>query len=553
MSDARGRIVLLLALLGITLVLAAPGASGRAPDLSDYPWLYLRDGRPPSEGEATVSLIAVGDVMPGRGVRDIWRPLRNAAPWLREADLALGNLEVALESGTPAPSRSMPAVKMTALQGRGSGERIVLTAPAAAANQLRNAGFDLLSLANNHSLDLGPAGLAATAEQLRATGITPLGAGPGETAYDAVIRDVRGVRLAFLAFTAVPDPDGAPAPGDWQPAQWDQARAVAAVEAARRRAHAVIVSLHWGQEYALRAAPWQREAAEALVNAGADLVVGHHPHVVQDVTPVPQRQAFVAYSLGNFLFDQETAETRQGLALRAFFDEAGLVAVQALPVRAGMPPDLMPAADAQSLLARIIPPAQRLAFSCDESRCHRAGTAGQSSEETEGIFWSGAIDLNGDGEPELVRRASEQVTIYENGDPVWQSPPEWRVVDVALGDPNDDGRGELVLALWQRDAEGHERSQPFIVGHRGGEYSVIWGGRPVAQPILELALGDVDGDGVQELVVLEKAGEQAHVAVWRWQGWNFSLFWRSALVAYGDLRLVREDHGRWMVTVSTDR
>ena len=167
-----------------------------------------------------------------------------------------------------------------------------------------------------------------------------------------------------------------------------------------------------------------------------------------------------------------------------------------------------------------------------------------------GVFWSGAIDLTGDGAAELVRRAAQRVTIYERGVAVWESPAEWRVVDMALGDPNDDGRGELLLALWRIDPEGYERSQPYIVGYRGGEYTVMWGGRPVTAPILEVELGDVDGDGAAELVVLEAAGEETRLAIWRWQGWSFSLLWRSAPGPYADLRLSRAADGAWLVTAA---
>src|SRR5690606_7681093 len=113
--------------------------------------------------------------------------------------------------------------------------------------------------------------------------------------------------------------------------------------------------------------------------------------------------------------------------------------------------------------------------------CAPAGEVAGDGEM--GWFWSGAIDLTGDGVPETVRRAGERVTVYEGGTAVWQSPEAWRVVDVALGDPNDDGRFELLLAIWQTDAEGHNRSQPYLVGHRGGEYQLLWGGRPVNTPI----------------------------------------------------------------------
>ena len=139
------------------------------------------------------------------------------------------------------------------------------------------------------------------------------------------------------------------------------------------------------------------------------------------------------------------------------------------------------------------------------------------------------------------------MTVYQDGTAVYTTPSEWRVVDVALGDPNDDGRFELLLAIWQTDNEGHDRSQPYIVGYRGGEYKLIWGGRPLAQPISEVELGDVDGDGKQELISVEADA----IAVWRWQGWNFSLMWRSENGRYHDLVLV-EGNGRLRISTAQD-
>lgn len=561
--------MLLLALILTTLGLATtPAWSGAAPaapaGLSAYPWLYRRADPPPQAG--AVALIVTGDVMPGRDVmlggaaaatapysspasqaplHAATGPLRAVAPWLREADLTLGNLEAVLAPHEPPRTTA----------GAGDAQPILLSARPQAAAWLRHAGFDLLGLANNHSLDYGPDGLATTVRHLRDAGLTPLGAAPGvaggATAYEAVIQEVRGVRLAFLAFNAVPDPHPPLAGDGWRPAQWDEARAVAAVRQARANAAAVVVSLHWGLEYDLRAAPWQRAAAQTLVAAGADLVVGHHPHVVQEWAAWPQHNAFVAYSLGNFLFDQQGEHTSQGLALRALFDHHGLAAVQALPVWAGLQPQLMTLSEAEPLLARIAPPAPRLTFACDAAGCAAHDPPTQDDAMTAGLFWSGSIDLTGDGRPELVRRVAERVHIYEAGVEVWASPPQWRVVDVALGDPNDDGRNELVLALWQRDGEGYERSQPFIIGHRGGQYQVIWGGRPVTAPILELALGDVDGDGRQELVVLEQANDAARLSVLRWQGWHFSLHWQSPPGLYADLRLIPRPNNPALITLAS--
>jgi poly-gamma-glutamate synthesis protein (capsule biosynthesis protein) len=353
--------------------------------------------------------------------------------------------------------------------------------------------------------------------------------------------------VALLAFNAVADARGSLGGDGWARAEWDWDRARAVVAVAAERADAVIVSMHWGYEYETSVDPAQRDAARALLAAGADVVVGHHPHVVQPFEVYGD--GCVAYSLGNFVFDQGQGETGQGLALRAFFDGRGLRAVQALPVWAGRRPRLMTPDEADTLLARVAPSPRRLRFACDDGSCHRVDTRPQSAPETEsGLFWGGRIDLTGDGVPEHVRRVGGQVVVYSDGAQVWRSPAEWRVVDVALGDPNDDGRGELLLALWKAGLDGLEtpspevehapRSHPFIVGYRGGLYRTLWGGSAVDSPIHEVELGDVAGDRAQELIVLEGDDRRGRtVSVWRWHGWGFGLIWRSEPGAYRDLLL----------------
>jgi poly-gamma-glutamate synthesis protein (capsule biosynthesis protein) len=377
-----------------------------------------------------------------------------------------------------------------------------------------------------------------------------LGVGPDHrVAFHPLFHEVDGVRLALLAFNALPHAR-APSRGGWVRADWDRDRAFSAVAAAAERADAVIVSMHWGYEYETSIDPAQRDAARALLEAGADLVIGHHPHVVQPFEI--HDNGCVAYSLGNFAFDQAQGHTGQGLALRAFFDKRGLRAVQALPVWAGPHPRLMAPAEAGAMLARVAPPASRQSFICVDGACQRVdapppGARGASS----GLFWGGRIDLTGDGVPEHVRRTGEQVVVYSAGAEVWRSPTEWRVVDLALGDPNDDGRGELLLALWKAGLDGLEtpgpgkekvpRSHPFIVGYRGGTYRTLWGGSVVASPILEVELGDVAGDRAQELIVLDGDDSCARtISVWRWHGWGFSLTWRSDPGTYRDLTLTED-------------
>ena len=522
---------LLFLLLNLLTLTGHPAAAVTpeppAPDLTTYPWLYQRDHTPPAADETVAELIAVGDVMLGRGVAPEPAPLAQVAPWLEAADLTFGNLEAVIRAEQAPPLNDDANSKQQPYR---------LSAPISAIKHLQAAGFDLLNLANNHALDYGPAGLSETVSHLNAAGITPLGVIPGSGhSGQPVLRQVGEVRLAFLAFTAVATPaDGGVEQTTWHPARWNPDQALATIRDARAQAEAVIVSVHWGYEYDLQVDPAQQAIAQSMLDAGADLILGHHPHVVQAVEVVGQDK-LVAYSLGNFVFDQGFYETGQGIALRAFFDKQGLRAVQTLPVWAEPAPRLMTPGEAEPLLTRLQPPPARLGFRCTPKTCRPVEQTPARTDS--GIFWGGQIDLTGDGIPEKVRRSGEQVFIYRAGTEVWRGDADWQVTDLALGDPNDDGRGEVILALWKPDEEGNLQSHPFIIGYRRGIYRDIWGGSAVAAPIYEVELGDIDGDGAQELMVLEQAGagDLRTLSVWDWHGWGFSLLWRSPAGAYREL------------------
>lgn len=523
-------------------------AAVSTPDFSPYPWVYLREGQPPADIETLVSLMIVGDVMLGRGVLAEPEPLADAAPWLGAADLTLGNLEgVITDSQQSTQNHELGTYNGASLKPQAA--RIMLTMPSTAVSDLQSAGFDLLGLANNHSLDLGAAGLIGTAVSMERAGLIPVGLQTGDL-VTPTMRVVNGVHLAFFAFNAVPDPLGAgrcqPADLSPCPVNWQPETAIPAIQRAKTAADAVIVFIHWGFEYENQHDLMQAHIAETMRKAGADLVLGHHPHIVQPL--MVDANGVTAFSLGNFVFDQESAVSGHGLALLAYFDTSGLRAVQALPVQAGLKPRLLAFDEAEPWLASLPPRPPRTAFACSEADC-RLIDAPPAAEN--GVFYSGQIDLTGDGRPETIRREGERITIYEAGTAVWQSPPEWRVVDVSLGDPNDDGRYEIMLAIWRKDGAGYERSQPYIVGYRGGEYGLMWGGRPVVEPIQELALADVDGDGIEELVVIiEQAdGLAQSVAVWQWQGWSFSLQWQSTPGWYKDL-LIQAQEKQPLITVN---
>jgi hypothetical protein len=493
--------VLILAAGALMLGPSPPSGTSAAPSGA---WIYQRGGRVPAVSEPVVEVVAVGDVMTGRGLARTPELFAHVADTLRGADLTIGNLEGAVVAEA------------------NPNDTLALLMPPGTEGALAEAGFNLLSLANNHSLDAGPEGLAETRRRLQSVGIVPV-----EDA-DPVVREIGGLKLAFLAWNDV----GAPHRGSL----------LKAVVQARTQADALVVMVHWGQEYARHPNLSQRDLADQLLAAGADVVVGAHPHVAQDLRlDQPQaaggRARLVAYSLGNFAFDQGWDDTAQGLALRLQFDKGGLRAAQALPLWTSPRPHWMSPEDASDLLARTLPH-ERIGFACSADSCQSVPVP---DDEASGISGSGAIDLTGDGIPETIRVQDGAADILRAGQVVWRSSSDWQVRDVALGDPNGDGRYEVLLAV---DRSGGA-SQPIVIGYRGGLYRELWGGSPVSDPILEIELADLDGDGLQELAAIESTpgGSSRDVSVWRWHGWGFSLVWRSPPGDFHDLVVLPPGNG----------
>jgi len=200
-------------------------------------------------------------------------------------------------------------------------------------------------------------------------------------------------------------------------------------------------------------------------------------------------------------------------------------------------------------LAHLPRRARQVGFACDRyakirATCWAVAPLGIGIDAP---FTAGAIDLTGDGVPETVLLEGDTLRVLQGDVEIWRSDPAWRVVDAALGDPNDDGRYEILAALWKPDDTGALTSHPFIIGYRGGAVKVIWGGSAVAHGIHEIALADVDGDGAEELVVLESArpgvapdATERTLSVWDWHGWGFNLRWRSAPGRYRDLGVTED-------------
>jgi len=302
---------------------------------SIYPFLiYSLLILPGEYGPPTTTLAFVGDVMLGRGVAQAldgdWEAaFAGVRPWLAEADLALANLESPLTDALPLSLSSLLGMLPLPLSPPTGGdeEGYDLRAPLEAVAALRAAGFDVVSLANNHALDAGQAGLRETVDTLHAAGIAALVDGETGTLvgwdtgklgnWSPVHQSTSLPVYRLLAF----DDSAAPL---------DVGAAAGAVAEAAEEADLVIVSIHWGGEYQAAPSLRQQAIARRLSQAGAALIVGHGPHVLQRIEWVGG--TLVAYSLGNFLFDQPyPADCRWGAILRITLRGERIVAVEALP------------------------------------------------------------------------------------------------------------------------------------------------------------------------------------------------------------------------------
>jgi poly-gamma-glutamate capsule biosynthesis protein CapA/YwtB (metallophosphatase superfamily) len=274
-----------------------------------------------------VTLDAVGDIMLARSVGDqvlaqgpqvVFAGVQSI---LDSADIRVGNLECAITARATPEKKSFP-----------------LKAPPQAAQALSLGRFDILSLANNHALDYGYTGLVDTQTALSQVGIATVGAGvDAATAHAPVIVQRNGLRLAFLAYADVlPENSGFDAQ-TWIATEtgpgiaWaDPARITADVAAAKLQADLVVVQLHSGYEINSTVSASQRTQAHAAIDAGAALVIGSHPHILQSIEQY--HGGLIAYSLGNFVFDQYLGVVNATIILRVILDRTGVVSHDYVPI-----------------------------------------------------------------------------------------------------------------------------------------------------------------------------------------------------------------------------
>ncbi len=233
-------------------------------------------------------LLFTGDVMMSRLVR-IEMEQRRTSPWAGFAELfhsasfVGGNFEGAIGDPAKCPVEN----------------KLCFAVPDAAAETMKQAGFSMVSAENNHSGDLGQAGRIETREAFRQSGLPAVD-------FDSSPQFFRfgELTVGFIAVTMVKAADG-------RVQQVPSVEMAQKLRLARQLANLVVVSIHWGNELQDWPTDTQQQQARWLVEHGADLIVGNHPHVVQAPACVEGRPVF--FSLGNHLFDQKYAETKDGM------------------------------------------------------------------------------------------------------------------------------------------------------------------------------------------------------------------------------------------------
>lgn len=232
--------------------------------------------------------------------RDDLAPIRD---WLDAADVRFVNLESTISDQRGETQKAW--------------NQMVFTAPPPAADALSRANIDIVSLANNHAWDYGEAALFETFDRLKAADIAWVGAGRTKAeAYAPTFVERGGFKLAFVAVTDIWNQRLQPHPGRERIADAELSALTKAVRAARvPGVDKVIVSYHGGEEYFDEPVAGTRELLEAAIDAGADAVIGHHPHVVQTVAFY--RGKPILYSLGNLLMRMTTGRPWSELGMLA--------------------------------------------------------------------------------------------------------------------------------------------------------------------------------------------------------------------------------------------
>lgn len=267
----------------------------------------------------------VGDLMFGRNVEDVREKhgtahlFEKVLPFFENADYASGNFENPILNNEEKDYEEIDKI-------------IHLHTDTEAIQALKDANFTTVNLANNHMMDYGIEGLNDTIKAVKDTGLNYVGAGKNVGEASAVdYQEINGLTIATLGFTDALV-EGFSALGY----RGGVARATPdnifpMIEEANEKADLVFVNMHWGVEYDNQPHPRQRELAEAMIDVGADAIIGHHSHVLSEVEKY--KDGIIFYGLGNFIFDQGWTRTKDSAVVQYDLMKDGTGRFEITPIR----------------------------------------------------------------------------------------------------------------------------------------------------------------------------------------------------------------------------
>ncbi len=287
---------------------------------------------------ARISFCAVGDILLDRGIRtsinaeNVDHPFAKITHFTNQFELAFCNLECPVSA-----------------IGKSTGKIYCFRADTNFFSGVQNAGFNVISLANNHIIDWGEQACLDTRRFIEKKELFAFGAGKDQTeALQPLIVNKNGLRVAFLGSVGAPLKNVIWPITKSGPGQATLAQLIERIDLVRNHVDYIVVSMHWGTEYEHIPRSHQITWAHALIDAGADLIIGHHPHVLQSIEIYKNR--IILYSLGNFVFDQRKLYQRQSGIFSCIFKKGRIDSACFHPV---MINDFQPAI-AQDTLFEVI-------------------------------------------------------------------------------------------------------------------------------------------------------------------------------------------------------
>lgn len=279
--------------------------------------------------DESVTIYATGDIMMGRYIGKRMKRGGVDAPFefikedLKKADIVFGNLE----SMIGVIKKDKNSLDEKPYYDK---DYNFLAVPESA-QALKDAGFTVVSLANNHAKDYGPHRITSTRKYLKEAGVAFSGAGASlEEAREPAIIEKKGTKFAFLSYGIAHSNDVYAKDSRAGIVPFYRKYLRADIANAKLIADVIIVSIHWGMEYEAKPIDKQVELAHDIIDYGADIILGHHPHVVQSIELYKDKP--IIYSMGNFLFDQKDGRTNGGMIYDFNFEGSELKTIEALPL-----------------------------------------------------------------------------------------------------------------------------------------------------------------------------------------------------------------------------